>query len=195
MLQSILVVSVDHGFAVAGRTVANSLASYHLFVCSSKDPIVGPSSGLGSMLGVFWEIMGVASPPLPSEGASGVFPGDGVGSLGSQSGVSSGMLGVPSSTSSAPSCASFSGVASFAPPGSFFPSFLPSSGVAFPPLIVSGAPPVISRCPYGFPLAPPVASVPPVISAVPPVASSSRPISALLSSVASSCVFSSVASL
>ena len=78
-LRSILVVSVDHGFAIADRTVVDSLASYCSLVCSFKDPIVGPSQGWGSMHGVFRELVGVVSPSLPSVGASGARLGAGVG--------------------------------------------------------------------------------------------------------------------
>ena len=125
-LWSILVVSVEHNFAIAGHTVADSLASYRSSIYSSKDPIPGPFQERGSMLGVLREIVGVASPSLPLVGTSSVRSGDGVGPPGYQYGVSSSGLGITlSASSSVLFCPSSSGVASFAPlVTSFFSSWL-----------------------------------------------------------------------
>ena len=208
-LRSIPVVSVEYNFAIAGRTVVDSLASSHSRVCSSKDPIPGPSQGRGSVLGVLQEIVGVTSSSLPL-GASGLLSRNGVGSLVSQFGVLFGVLGVPLSASSALFCPSSSGVASFAPPVTFFFLLAPLSR----PLLFSSSlwrrfsssghlchsscHLSVSLC---FFYGSPVASLPLVVSVGPPIASLSHPISAWLSYVVSSslpvafsCPFSSVAS-
>ena len=200
-LWSIPVVSVEYNFAIAGRTVVDSLASSHSRVCSSKDPIPGPSQGRGSVLGVLQEIVGVASSSLPL-GASGLHPGNGVGSLGFclVCWVSPCLLLLSFLVWCRLLCSSCH---LFLPSGSSFPSslvllllvaFFSSSGHLWH-----------SSCHLSVSLyffyGTPVASLPLVVSVGPPIASLSHPFSAWLSSVVSSsspvafsCLFSSVAS-
>ena len=182
---------MDHGIAVAGSYVADSLASVHAGGVRSDG--LGPSQGGGPLLCTLREFVGVASPSVDPVGLCSV---DGLGSLGFFSGVSS---AVPSFSSGPSLFPSSSGVTSQRLPClslllvSLFPRpFLPFlSGISLPPPGFSGTPPVVSLF-SGSSLAP-VTSLPSFPSLAPQVTSLSHLISDLLAPVLSSslCVGSS----
>ena len=108
--------------------LADSLTSFHSRVGGAKDTIPDFSQEQDSMLGFLCELVGITCPSVSSVGASSLCPGDGVGSLGSKSGISCSCFGVASSWIRLPSSSSD---ASFSSP--FVASFAPHVAPAFPP--------------------------------------------------------------
>ena len=85
LLRAVIVYSNEFNFIIGGNSLADSFVLFCARLCSTEDPIPGPSlgGGGGSMLGFLQQHVGVTSSPPPfAVGANGMCLGDGIGSLG-----------------------------------------------------------------------------------------------------------------